>query len=178
MNKSKYNLVLCELHFPPIHGKNESSSPDIETHYLLYAKYDPHTEKKIDNEYEPDILNNDTELNQDKLFIKRTLKKQSAMSEYLGSHPCIRNYYKICENVKPEIGECITLPTLETIVILKTFWFRIICRKWKKIMEERRNILTKRQHPESIKFREIHGFWSENCRIMPSINGMFSDLKM
>ena len=43
MNKNKWHLMLCELHFPTIHGKTDDSQPDIETHYLVYDIYDPTT---------------------------------------------------------------------------------------------------------------------------------------
>jgi hypothetical protein len=33
----------------------------------------------------------------------------------------------------PEIAECIILTGGETVAILKTFWIRIIQRKWKKV---------------------------------------------
>jgi hypothetical protein len=46
----------------------------------------------------------------------------------------IRNFAKIICNknyIKPEIAECIILPTGETIAILKTFWIRIIQKVYK-----------------------------------------------
>ena len=41
--KNKHYLMLCELHYPPIHGKNEDSDPFIENHYLVYDRFDPKT---------------------------------------------------------------------------------------------------------------------------------------
>ena len=37
------------------------------------------------------------------------------------------------KNLQPEIAECIILSGDETIAILKTFWIKIIQRKWKKV---------------------------------------------
>ena len=42
-NDKKYYLMLCELHNPERHGKTEDSDPNIETHYLVYDKFDPVT---------------------------------------------------------------------------------------------------------------------------------------
>ena len=37
------------------------------------------------------------------------------------------------KNLQPEIAECIILSGEETVAILKTFWIKIIQRKWKKV---------------------------------------------
>ena len=61
----KYYLMLCELHCPEIHGKCENSNQNIETHYLVYDRFDPITgvsysyldeyeEYDTDDEYESD----------------------------------------------------------------------------------------------------------------------------
>ena len=39
-SRSRFNLVLCELHYTPIHGKTRSSCPTIEGHYLLIDRFD------------------------------------------------------------------------------------------------------------------------------------------
>jgi hypothetical protein len=185
VNKSKYNLLLCEIHFPPIHGKNETSDPNIETHYLLFCKYEP-----FENEYNElsgyrmcdyDDGNDEYLLEDDLGYLRNILRANTLHQRMFGNHPTIRNYYKICENInniKPEIGECITLSTGETIVIIKTIWIKIIQRKWKKIMKIRKLILTKRLSQSSIKFMEINGSWPTNCKYMPSIHGMLSELKI
>lgn len=38
---SQFNLVLCEIHLPAIHGKTRNSCPDIERHFLLIDKFHP-----------------------------------------------------------------------------------------------------------------------------------------
>ena len=42
INKQHY-LMLCELHYPGRHGKTEDSDPNIETHYLVYDRFDTKT---------------------------------------------------------------------------------------------------------------------------------------
>jgi hypothetical protein len=75
-----------------------------------------------------------------------------------------------------EIAECFYLPSEECISILKTFWLQIIQRKWKNIIKERKNILKKRCHPNSIMYREIHGKWPNYCSYFPVLRGMLSNL--
>jgi hypothetical protein len=49
----------------------------------------------------------------------------------------IKNHYHIINDLncfKPEIAECILLPTGEVVAILKTFWIRIIQKRWKNVL--------------------------------------------
>ena len=61
-SRSIFNLVLCELHYTPIHGKTRSSCPTIEGHYLLIDRFDGLTGIMLDdleeyNEYDTDLEN-------------------------------------------------------------------------------------------------------------------------
>jgi hypothetical protein len=93
--------------------------------------------------------------------------------------------YNIIENVSfigsnnintLEIAECITLQSLHCIAILKTFWLKIIQRKWKNILRDRKIIIKKRCHPDSLRYREIHGRWPSECFYYPSFRGMLCNL--
>jgi hypothetical protein len=77
---------------------------------------------------------------------------------------------------KLEIAECIYLPSYHCISILKTIWIKLIQRTWKKIYKERKLIISKRYHPNSLKYREIYGTWPNNCINYPSLKGMLSNL--
>ena len=140
--------MLCELHCPEIHGKNEDSDTNIETHYLVYDTFDPITkishsvedtdiyDSIVDCEYLDDNL---FSLDDEITFLKNIYSKQNTNI----SHPTIRNYYNIISKpdyIRAEIGETILLPSQETVAILKTFWLRIIQRKWKRIFKERKLI--------------------------------------
>jgi hypothetical protein len=75
-----------------------------------------------------------------------------------------------------EIAECIYLMSQECISILKTFWLKIIQRKWKNILKERKIIIKKRSHPNSLRHREIYGKWPNDCCNYPVLKGMLSKL--
>ena len=78
---------------------------------------------------------------------------------------------------KLEIAECITLfPSLHCIAILKTFWLKIIQRKWKNIIRDRKIIIKQRCHPNSLRYKEINGVWPKNCIHYPVLQGMLSNL--
>jgi hypothetical protein len=78
---------------------------------------------------------------------------------------------------KIEISQCIYLDTQECVAIIKTIWLKLIQRTWKKIYKIKKNIITLRKMPLSIRCREITGKWPSNCFDMPSLHGMLSYLK-
>ena len=175
--KNKHYLMLCELHYPPFHGKDENSDPFIETHYLVYDRFDFRT--GISLTPEPDINDiDDAKLNDMLEFLKEYYANYNP--ETYKQHPTIRNYHNIISRpnyIKPEIGEYIILPTQEAIAILKTVWIRIIQRKWKKVFIERKNIMFKRCLTTSINSREIYGKWPQTCSDLPGLKGMLKELK-
>ena len=78
--------------------------------------------------------------------------------------------------MKTEIAQCIILPSQHNISILKTFWLRLIQRVWKKIYNERKNIIRKRSNPKAIFYREICGRWPDDCVRYPYLRGMLYNL--
>ena len=62
------------------------------------------------------------------------------------------------------------------IVILKTTWLRLVQRKWRTIFNERKRIVKERMKVSSQKYWELYGKYPNNCRYLPSLNGMLSDL--
>ena len=193
--KNKNYLMLCELHYPGRHGKTDDSDPNIENHYLVYDRFDPisgisfchldeYEELDTDNEYESDDDMEEREcvnLNNEMKFLKEMYSNPENFSpQYFGIHPTIRNYHNIISNpnyIKPEIGEYIILPTQEAVAILKTFWLRIIQKKWKKVFQERKNIIRQRCNLSNLSIREIRGRWPESCFNLPGLKGMLSDVK-
>lgn len=194
-NKNKLYLMICELHNPYIHGKTDDSDPNIENHYLVYNRYDPKTgisfsyldeyqELDTDDEYDSEDEMDDVGLCkiQDEINFLREMYSNPSNLNYqnYNNHPTIRNYYNIVTKpsyIKLEIGEYIILPTHEAIAILKTFWIRIIQKKWKKVYNERKNIIKKRCNLYNLSIREKYGRWPKTCNYLPGLRGMLSDLK-
>jgi hypothetical protein len=87
------------------------------------------------------------------------------------------NFYNMNLNVlQLEIAECIYLPTLHCIAIIKTIWLKLIQRKWKHICKERKMCLIRRANPNALKYREIYGTWPNNCTNYPQLKGMLCNL--
>lgn len=167
---NKNFLMLCELHHPAIHGKTETSNNFIYTHYLVYDIFTPYT-----------ILSHSYG-NQNYHYSHAVELLTSFYLNHgnkLTNHPTIRNYKNIVRQtnyIKLEIGQYILLPTLEAIAILKTFWIRIIQRKWKKIFTERKQVLSNRMKPNALYIRQITGKWPDNCNYLPGLKGMLNNI--
>jgi hypothetical protein len=86
-------------------------------------------------------------------------------------HSTIRNYKQMVSKqnyICPEIGECVELPTGECIVILKTFWIRIIQRTWRNILKKRKQMIGDLSFLFQIQY-STHSF-----KKLPTLKGMLS----
>lgn len=142
-----FQLILCELHCPDIHGKTEDSDANIESHYIVYDTFDPitkisHSAEGFDaGEFEFDSITDCETLDDHLLFLDDEIAfLQKVYSAPLAiTHPTIRNYKKFIarpDYIRAEIGEVILLTSGEMVAILKTCWLRIFQRKWKRIFRE------------------------------------------
>lgn len=159
---TKYNIILCELYNNKLHGN--ASNNNIHFHYLVHSRF-----KNLN-------LNiiNETSLNR-----KLDYFVLSATESNKINNNRIRNYRNIVSGegyIKPEIAQCIYLPTHECVAILKTFWIRLIQRRWKNILSERKRVMEKRNNIISIVYREIYGAWPNGCLRYPRLRGMLSNL--
>lgn len=152
---TRYNIILCELYNSKIHGCMVNNDKEENIGYLVYCRF-----KNLDTELIEGIGN---ELVNAYHFIRNT------------QHNVYRNYRNIItspEYFKPEIAMCIYLESQHCVAILKTFWIRLIQRKWKKVFAERQRVLKERCKLMSIKYREINGKWPNSCGYFPSLKGM------
>ena len=64
----------------------------------------------------------------------------------------------------------------EMVAYHKTFWLRIIQRKWKKIYKQRREIIKKRKLMKSLNIRSLYGKWPKGLCNIPKLCGMLNNL--
>ena len=182
---SRFNLVLCEIHYSPIHGKVDTSYKNIEGHYILIDKFDGISGIAFDEfdefiDYSTDGEYSDNESDNNSVThisdVQRLYKNEyTRLITRHFPHTTIRNYHNIISRpnyIKPEIGECIELVTGEQIVIIKTIWIKIIQRKWKKVFAKRQSIIKYRSSPSSLTFKQVTGKWPEYCTHIPGLNGL------
>lgn len=112
--KTKYNLVMCEPYNQYVYGNFNNH---MNTQWIVLSRF---------RYLEPIVMERliNTHLwtyNQHNLWKK---------------HPFIYNYRTICKGMKPQIAKCIYLQSGECVCIIKTFWIKIIQRRWKKIYHQ------------------------------------------
>ena len=149
---SRFNISLCELYNPRVHGKEETN---VLYHYLVNTRF-----KYLDINFINDIANN---INNEYIYLLNQ------------NHDIFRNYKEIItqENyVKPEIVECIYLDTGHCVGIIKTVWIKLIQRAWKNILRKRELIVRKRRQVNSVIHRELTGRWPIDCLTLPTLKGM------
>lgn len=193
---NKWYLMICELHNPVIHGKTNTSDPNIETHYVIYNRYNPVTKFPLDYDDNDDNYNNcnynynniDNSSIDDFSTMYEDISRLKSIylnpsryeRSYSPNHPTIRHYSSIVTKrnyIKPEIGLCIILPTQEAVAILKTFWFRIISKKWKKVFQERKRIIQLRCNRFDLTIKQMRRMFPKSFVDLPGLKGMLSDLK-
>ena len=152
---TKYKLAVCEIHNPFIHGTDYTSDPNSSNHFLIETLYD--SEDFFD---EIGFIDMQSHLN----FLKICQHRVHS------NHPTIRNYSKIIRDnkyMKCEIVEEDRLGGEESVGYIKTFWLKIVQRKWKKVFAERKKVLKKRKSLRALHYREIHGKWPKDCQTYP-----------
>jgi hypothetical protein len=177
---SKYNLVLCELHYTPIHGKTATSCPTIESHYILIGRFDPFTGMPLSydsTEYNDIVSDSDSETDETIEGVQDLYNDEYDAMAINISHKTIRNYANIVRHpsyIRPQIALCIELPTGENITILKTIWIKLIQRAWKKVYKKRHGIINGRTMIESLNCRRLTGVWPEMYREMPGLKSLLN----
>jgi len=151
-----YYIAICEILHPIIHGQDENSSAGIETHFLVTETFE--LEDFYNNSYKEMLTIYQREYNGYSRVLNRL------------KHPTIRNYNNIIKDknyIKIDIVFVEELSGNESVGYIKTFWIKLIQRRWKKIYKQRQDILKQRMLPKSIREREITGKWPKGLRIWP-----------
>jgi hypothetical protein len=156
-SKTKFTIVICQLYNSKIYGIPDANS-GVEYHFVTEHRFRMLDIKLID------------------YFIYTCNYSNIDRIDEITPHNIFRNYRNIIltDNIKPEIAECLYLSGGECVAILKTFWIKIIQRKWKNILEERKRIIKLRCQIRSILHREINGKWPQYCLKYPGLKGMLA----
>jgi len=144
----KLQLGICEIFHPKLHGYTNESDPNINGHYIIYTLIE--LDEFLDESYE-DCLEKLLEYYYH-FFHYRRLN--------VITHPIIRNYNHILntiENVKLDIIEVIELSGNEQVACIKTFWLKLLQRRWKRIYKDRMDKIRKLKNFHILKNRELTG---------------------
>lgn len=148
MVASTLSLAFCEIHHNDIHGLNNSSSYDINNHYIATYVIEP-----------DEFINDFRDLKQLSKMMRDSYKKHSYYS-----HNTIRNYNKIVKDPKYYNIQLVKLdylkPGNECVAFIKTHLIVRLQRRWRKIYLHRQTQLNKRKSYYSISSRETSGKWN------------------
>lgn len=149
-DNNKYELGICELFHKKIHGFDSNSSKSINGNFIVNSTYE--LSEFYNNEYKNDLDN-----------IRSEFYHNYSNANF--KHSLIRNFNTIIrkENYyKLDIIEIKILEGGEQIGIIKTFWLKLVQRKWKNIYNKRQQIIKKRKHPYALINRQYYGKWHNN----------------
>ena len=147
--ESKYDLGFCVFFNAYIHGKDEDSSPNIDSHYLVL-----HT-VNINTFYDSIEFTNC--MNMINMWRHHYCRYLQQKKRYI-KHPVIRNYKSAVSKknyISLEVIEHLELEGGEHVAICKTFWLRILQRKWKKYYHTKMETVRKLLKPYGLLLREI-----------------------
>jgi hypothetical protein len=162
-----FKLAICELHIPDLHNYMGFDDDEIFSHYMVTSIINP--EDFYNDDYKDDIAILKECYT---MWLYQPHRNEGTM--ILGddiSHPLIRNYRAIIDNgnyIKLDIVNVDNYGDADFVATIKTFWLRLIQRKWKRIYKERRHFIMERIRFGSLRQREITGKWRNDTKTIPS----------
>lgn len=152
--KTKNNLVMCEPYNQYVYGHFNTH---VNSQWIVLSRF---------RYFEPTVMER---------LINTHLWTNKQYSLWK-KHPFISNYQKICKDMKPQIAECIYLQSGECVCIIKTFWLKIIQRRWKKIYHK-----YKQENQESSIFHLAYNIYKiitnhKDSYTSSKLYGMLSDI--
>tara|TARA_B110000003_G_scaffold173014_1_gene172591 strand:+ start:3786 stop:4364 length:579 start_codon:yes stop_codon:yes gene_type:complete len=154
----KHCLGLCILWCDDIHGSSVGS--DINSHWLVHERI------RLNEFFQQDL---DWVENYRRNIEAYLSVMPQDLSRY---HPLLRNYTDIVSrpySPKIDIIYMDYLPGHEAVAYIKTFWLRLVQRRWKKLYKERQDIIKKRCQIKSLNYRQTHGKWPHGLNNLPNI---------
>jgi hypothetical protein len=183
LSRGKFNLVVCEMYNKFIHGYDENSYDDVKGHYLcihvsrnksIFHERDTESDLE-DDEYESEQNYENGECHINDIVDLHSAYYINYVKNPTRKHDIIRNYRQIISKngyIQPHLAEVLNLPSGECVAIIKTMWLKVVQRAWRRLLNQRKEVINKRKNPTALHFREIHGKWPRECSY-PSVNGMF-----
>jgi len=159
-----YELAVCELFHPYLHGHDDNSSAGVIGHYLVYMTLT--ASEFFSGDYEDELSIAKRYLSSDIALLHRNRSRR---------HPTIRNYYALTQNMDRYMSVQIVKqeelqPGGEQVGYIKTFWLRILQRRWRNVCRRRREIKRARCLPQHVRYRQLHGRWPAALNQWPCVS--------
>ena len=141
----KYKLAICELYHPYFHG--DLNDEDNKVKNYLYNSYLCAYTIEEDELYD--------------LYPWRSHERPWGLPLERSwpdvKHPSIRNYHNIVKKYALEIVQMIHINTGHQMCIPKTFWLKIIQRKYKNYYQKLQERIRRAKQPQALFKRQITG---------------------
>jgi hypothetical protein len=151
-------LAICSLFHPVLHGLTETSSPAITGHFLVY------TTIELSEFYDKSYLSEETHLQRYYDAVAVLYGQQLEGQRLIRNYLSVAKKYSRLEIIQADILE----PGGEEVGILKTFWIRIIQRRWRKIYQARQRLIKERSTMMALRERALTGQWPRPLRQWPA----------
>lgn len=142
----EYQLAICELYHPYFHGDIVDETEVVKNY--IYNSYLCAYTIEDDEMYDEDLYPTDNSgpwgLRQERIWPEV-------------AHPTIRNYRNIVRQYQLDIVQPIYLSTGHMMCIPKTFWLKIIQRKYKKYYKELQKRIQRAKNPKVLLRRQVTG---------------------
>ena len=142
----EYQLAICELYHPHFHGDIVNETDTVKNY--IYNSYLCAYTIEDDEMYDEDLYPTDNSgpwgLRQERIWPEV-------------EHPSIRNYRNIVRQYQLDIVQPVYLSTGHMMCIPKTFWLKIIQRKYKKYYKELQKRIQRAKNPKVLLRRQVTG---------------------
>ena len=152
INRSKYKLAICELFNPYFHGFDYRSDNTIQSHFLMFETIN--RDSFFNNDYKISIR---YLLSIYKTILSNTRNDTDVAIHLSLNHPIVENYANIVRKrsyYTIDIVETDILTGQEMVAYKKTFWIKILQRRWKTRYYRKINSL---KNPRRLFLRQING---------------------
>ena len=142
----EYQLAICELYHPHFHGDivNETDTVKNYIYNSYLCAYTIEDGEMYDEDLYPTDNSGPWGLRQERIWPEV-------------EHPSIRNYRNIVRQYQLDIVQPVYLSTGHMMCIPKTFWLKIIQRKYKKYYKELQKRIQRAKNPKVLLRRQITG---------------------
>ena len=157
MPNTAYHFALTEIYNESLHGRTADSAPDIDQRILCSYTFEP--DEVLSKEYEEVA---DQIMQSHHYIVDPFLDRHP--------HPIVRNYPTLInssEYYELQFVSAQELPTGEYVATIKTGLIRILQRRWKNKLKERKRIIQARATPAALHERETTGKWPLHLRKLP-----------
>ena len=152
INRSKYKLAICELFNPYFHGFDYHSDNTVESHFLVFETIN--RESFFNNDYKISIR---YLLNIYKSIVSNIRNDTDVAIHLSLNHPIIENYANMIRKrsyYNIDIVETDILTGQEMVAYKKTFWIKLLQRRWKNRYYRKINSF---KNPRRLFLRQING---------------------